>query len=195
MRKEMTGVGERSRERKLTWMMFCVVILFILSNTHFLSHILLGTNCISEKTFFILRPIYSLLYVINSSVNLFIYIYYNDKFRGHFIAIFSCTKTNYRGVSTRAIGTTTVAPKFSDTLTLFQPRGAYSAYHHRGYTQNFPEDTSLNQNASNVSRLWFVSPMIQNTAEHIIDTYITETDTTEIGKPRHSIIDIFIIET
>ena len=108
--------------------MFCVVILFILSNTHFLSHILLGTNCISEKTFSILRPIYSLLYVINSSVNLFIYIYFNNKFRGHFIAIFSCTKTNYRGVSTRASGTTTVAPEFSDTLTLFQPRGAYSTY-------------------------------------------------------------------
>ena len=94
MRKEMTGVDKRSRERKLTWMMFCVVILFILSNTHFLSHILLGTNCISEKTFSILRPIYSLLYVINSSANLFIYLYFNNKFRDHFIAIFSCTKKN-----------------------------------------------------------------------------------------------------
>ena len=100
-----------------------------------------------------------------------------------------------RDVFTGATGATAVPPKFSDTLTLFQPRGAYSTYHHRGHTQNFPVDTSLNQNASNVSRLWFVSPMIQNTAEHIIDTYITETDTTEIGKPRHSIIDIFIIET
>ena len=140
-------------------MMFCVVILFILSNTHFLSHILLGTNFISEKTFFILRPIYSLLYVVNSSANLFIYLYFNDKFRGHFIAIFSCTKTN--------------------------------------------------QNTLNVSRLWIVSPMIQNTnqpptilkdanrqtAEHIIDTYITETDTTELRKLRHNIIDVFMIET
>ena len=94
MRKEMTGVDNRSRERKLTWMMFCVVILFILSNTHFLSHILLGTNCISEKTFSILRPIYSLLYVINSSANLLIYLYFNNKFRNHFIAIFSCTPKN-----------------------------------------------------------------------------------------------------
>ena len=94
MRKEMTGVDNRSRERKLTWMMFCVVILFILSNMHFLSHILLGTNCISEKTFSILRPIYSLLYVINSSANLFIYLYFNNKFRNHFIAIFSCTPKN-----------------------------------------------------------------------------------------------------
>jgi hypothetical protein len=90
----MTGDDKRSREKKLTWMMFCVVILFILSNTHFLSHILLGTNCISEKTFSILRPIYSLLYVINSSANLFIYLYFNNKFRNHFIAIFSCTPKN-----------------------------------------------------------------------------------------------------
>ena len=139
----MTGAEKGSRERKLTWMMFCVVILFILSNTHFLSHILLGTNCISEKTFFILRPIYSLLYVINSSANLFIYLYFNNKFRDHFIAIFSCTKTN--------------------------------------------------KNALNVSRLWIVSPMIQN-AEHIIDTYITENDTTEHGKLRHNIIDSFILD-
>ena len=94
MRKEMTGVGERSRERKLTWMMFCVVILFILSNTHFLSHILLGTNCISEKTFSILRPIYSLLFVVNSSANLFIYLYFNNKFCARFITIFSCTPKN-----------------------------------------------------------------------------------------------------
>ena len=140
----MSGVDKRTRERKLTWMMFCVVILFILSNTHFLSHILLGTNCISEKTFYILRPIYSLLYVINSSANLFIYLYFNNKFRHHFIAIFSCTKRN--------------------------------------------------KNAFNVSRLWIVSPMIQND-KHIIDTYITETDTNELGKLRHNIIDSFIIKT
>ena len=140
----MTGDDKRSRERKLTWMMFCVVILFILSNTHFLSHILLGTNCISEKTFYILRPIYSLLYVINSSANLFIYLYFNNKFRHHFIAIFSCTKRN--------------------------------------------------KNALNVSRLWIVSPIIQYD-EHIVDTYIIETDTNQLGKLRHNIIDSFIIKT
>ena len=90
----MTGAEKGSRERKLTRMMFCVVILFILSNTHFLSHILLGTNCISKNTFHILRPIYSLLFVVNSSANLFIYLYFNKKFRDRFIAIFSCTPTN-----------------------------------------------------------------------------------------------------
>ena len=31
--------------------------------------------------------------------------------------------------------------------------------------------------------------------EHITDTYISETDTTELENPRHNIIDIFIIET
>ena len=37
--------------------------------------------------------------------------------------------------------------------------------------------------------------LVPPVAEHIIDTYITETDTTELGKLRHNIIDIFIIET
>ena len=31
--------------------------------------------------------------------------------------------------------------------------------------------------------------------EHITDTYITETDTTELENLSHNIIDIFIIET
>ena len=37
-----------------------------------------------------------------------------------------------RDVTTGATGATVVAPKFSDTLTLSQPRWAYSAYHRRG---------------------------------------------------------------
>jgi hypothetical protein len=37
-----------------------------------------------------------------------------------------------RDVSTGATGATTVAPKFSDTLTLFQPGGADSAHRWRG---------------------------------------------------------------
>ena len=45
-------------------------------------------------------------------------------------------------VSTGATGTTTVLPKFSDTLTLFQPRMADSAHHCRGCTKHFPLDTS-----------------------------------------------------
>ena len=94
MKKEMTGVEKGSRERNLTWTMFCVVTLFILSNTHFVSNFLIDTNYIGEKTYFILRPIYSLLFVVNSSANLFIYLYFNKKFRDHFISIFSCTPTN-----------------------------------------------------------------------------------------------------
>ena len=90
----MTGVDNGSRERKLTRTMFCVVILSILYSTYFLIRILLATNCIGEKTFFILRPIYSLLFVINSSANLFIYLYFNNKFQGSFVTIFSCNKRN-----------------------------------------------------------------------------------------------------
>ena len=37
-----------------------------------------------------------------------------------------------RDVSTGATGATAVAPKFSDTLTLFQPGGADSAHRWRG---------------------------------------------------------------
>ena len=99
-RKEMTGVDNGSRERKLTRTMFCVVILSILYSTYFLIRILLATNCIGEKTFFILRPIYSLLFVINSSANLFIYLYFNNKFRANFVTIFSCNKNNQHVLDT-----------------------------------------------------------------------------------------------
>ena len=37
-----------------------------------------------------------------------------------------------RDVTTGATGATAVASRFSDTLTLFQPRGADSAHHSRG---------------------------------------------------------------
>ena len=50
-----------------------------------------------------------------------------------------------RDVTTRATGTTVVTPRFSDTLTLVQPRGADSAQHRRGRTKNFPIDTSQMQ--------------------------------------------------
>ena len=96
----MTGVDTRSRERKLTWMMFCVVILFIFSNISLLNVIFLSTNCISDKTFAILRPISVFLYVVNSSANLFIYLYFNKKFRDTFISIFSCTKKNQNVLNT-----------------------------------------------------------------------------------------------
>ena len=41
-------------------------------------------------------------------------------------------KIKSRDVTTGATGATAVAPKFSDTLTLSQPRGADSAHHYRG---------------------------------------------------------------
>ena len=96
----MTGVEKGSRERKLTLMMFCVVLLSMLPNTSLLSHILLGTNFISENTFFILRPIYSFLYVVNSSANLLIYLSFNKKFRDNFIEIFACTKKDQNVLNT-----------------------------------------------------------------------------------------------
>ena len=48
-----------------------------------------------------------------------------------------------RDVTTGTTGATTVTPKFSDTLTLFQPRGADSAHHWRGHAYIFPVVTSL----------------------------------------------------
>ena len=40
----------------------------------------------------------------------------------------------FRDVTIGATGAAEVAPKFSDTLTLSQPRGADSAHHYRGYS-------------------------------------------------------------
>ena len=37
--------------------------------------------------------------------------------------------------------------------------------------------------------------LVSSVGEHITDTYISETDTTELENLRHNIIDIFIIET
>ena len=47
-----------------------------------------------------------------------------------------------RDVTTGATGATAV-PKFSDTLTLFQPRGHILTQHRRGRIENFPTVTSL----------------------------------------------------
>ena len=112
----MTGVDNGSRERKLTRTMFCVVILSILYSTYFLIRILLATNCISEKTFFILRPIYSLLFVINSSANLFIYLYFNNKFRHNFVKKFSCNKKNQNVLDTSRLQI--VSPIVQNTIVL-----------------------------------------------------------------------------
>ena len=90
----MTRVDNGSRERNLTRTMFCVVLISIFYSTYFLIRILFAYNRISEKTFFVLRPIYSLLFVVNSSANLFIYLYFNNKFRDNFVTIFPCNKKN-----------------------------------------------------------------------------------------------------
>ena len=93
MVKETTGINS-TKERKLTMMMFCVVLLYIVANTYsIVGHILYFLH-VSIETGYIFRPIHSLLWVVNSSANLFIYLYFNKTFRDSFIAIFSCNKTN-----------------------------------------------------------------------------------------------------
>ena len=53
----------------------------------------------------------------------------------------------YRDVSTGSTGATRVAPKFSDTLTLFQPGGGADSTHHwHGRTKIFLEVSSLPNN-------------------------------------------------
>ena len=101
MVKETTGVRNDSRDRKLTWMMFSVVILFIFSNTSLLSFILIRTKSITENTYTILHSIGSLLFVVNSSANLFIYLYFNKTFYNNFITIFSCTKKTQSVLNTK----------------------------------------------------------------------------------------------
>ena len=49
----------------------------------------------------------------------------------------------HRNVSTGATVMTAIAPKFSDTLILSQPRGIDSAHHIRCCSQHFPAVTSL----------------------------------------------------
>ena len=48
-----------------------------------------------------------------------------------------------RDVTAGATGATAVAPKFSGTLTLFQPGGQILHQHRRGRTKNFPTVISL----------------------------------------------------
>ena len=56
-------------------------------------------------------------------------------------------------------GTTEVAPKFSDTFTLFQPDDVDSAQHRRGRTKNLPMDTSLDLQVNLCQKLFFLQNM------------------------------------
>ena len=58
-----------------------------------------------------------------------------------------------------ATGTTEVAPKFSDTFTLFQPDEVDSAQHRRGRTKNLPMDTSLDLQVNLCQKLFFLQNM------------------------------------
>ena len=48
------------------------------------------------------------------------------------VLLFILLPTELRDVTTGATGATAVVPKFSDTLTLSQPRGEDSVHHQRG---------------------------------------------------------------
>ena len=99
MVKETAGINS-TKERKLTMMMFCVVLLYIVANTYNIVRPILYFLHVGIETGYIFRPIYSLLWVVNSSANLFIYLYFNKMFHDNFIAIFSCTKTNQNVLNT-----------------------------------------------------------------------------------------------
>ena len=93
MVKETTGKDNASKERKLTMMMFSVVALFLISNTmRHVCAILLQENVISFNTDNILRPIYTFLQVLNSSVNIFFYTYFNTIFCQNLISLFDCVR-------------------------------------------------------------------------------------------------------
>ena len=93
MVKETTGKDNASMERRLTMMMFSVVALFLISNTmRHVCIILLEENVISSATNITLRPFYSFLQVINSSVNIFFYAYFNSIFRQNLIDLFDCIR-------------------------------------------------------------------------------------------------------
>ena len=93
MVKETTGKDNASKERRLTMMMFSVVALFLISNTmRHVCLILFVEKVISFDTMTILGPFYTFLCVINSSVNIFFYTYFNTSFRQNLIALFDCVR-------------------------------------------------------------------------------------------------------
>ena len=94
MVKETTGKDNASKERRLTMMMFSVVVLFLVSNTmrHVCFFILLQGNVTNRETIIILRPFYTFLQVMNSSVNIFFYAYFNSIFRQNLIDLFDCIR-------------------------------------------------------------------------------------------------------
>ena len=93
MVEETTGKDNSSKERRLTMMMFSVVVLFLISNT--MCHvcvILLRKQVTSFDTDTFLRPVYTFLQVVNSSVNIFFYAYFNSIFRQNLISLFDCVR-------------------------------------------------------------------------------------------------------
>ena len=93
MVREATGKDNASTERRLTMMMFSVIALFLISNTmRHVCIILLQEKVTNLDTTIILRPFYTFFQVINSSMNIFFYAYFNSLFRQNLIALFDCVR-------------------------------------------------------------------------------------------------------
>ena len=93
MVKETTGKDNASTERRLTMMMFSVIALFLISNTmRHVCIILLEKKVTNRDTNIILHPFYTFFQVINSSMNIFFYAYFNSLFRQNLIALFDCVR-------------------------------------------------------------------------------------------------------
>ena len=93
--KTLTGRDQTEKERKLNMMMFSVVIFFIISysfdNTFF---VLWYFNIVYTGTYTgrILISFSAVLLTLNSSVNIFIYSYFNENFRKILNKMLSCKK-------------------------------------------------------------------------------------------------------
>ena len=91
--KTLTGRDQTKTERKLSMMMFSVVILFIISYSFDNIFFVLGYyNIMSKITARILFEFSALLLVMNSSANIFFYSYFNEKFKKILGKILSCKK-------------------------------------------------------------------------------------------------------
>ena len=90
----ITGRDQTKIERKLNMLMFCVVILFIISysfdNMFFV--LLYFETALSRNTARFLVSFGAVLLTLNSSINIFFYSYFNEKFRKILGKILSCKK-------------------------------------------------------------------------------------------------------
>ena len=94
--KTLTGCNQMKEEQKLNMMMFSVVIFFVFSysfdNTFFVLWYFKTINM--AHTGRILISFSAVLLTMNSSVNIFIYSYFNENFRKILGKMLACKKEN-----------------------------------------------------------------------------------------------------